>query len=136
MPDRNIAGLRAVRDLIKKSPEKHNQESWVHIPVEMVDLGGGAKALVSCGTSACVAGWAAAIAGAKYIIDEYTDEEDGVYYPGDVQDLAGNKRPIDHFAAEVLGLTSYEAGGLFAAENTRDEVLTMLKRLIKGKSIA
>lgn len=135
MPQRNIAGLRAVRDIIKKSPEKHDQEAWVHVPADLVELEDGGSVLVSCGTQACVAGWAVAIAGGKYVINEYTDTEGEVYYPNFVVDPMGNRHTIEEYGEKVLGLDYFEAAYLFCSSHSREDVLDMLKALIKGKQI-
>ncbi|MBO0676907.1 hypothetical protein JRC04_05480 [Mycolicibacterium sp. S2-37] len=137
MTERNIAALIAVRSLIKNSPDKHDQKQWVNIVPDLVKIDGELK-YATCGTSACVAGWAAAINGAKYLITPFTDfdEDDKVYRPNMVIDKKGQQHCIEDYAQEVLGLTNEEAELLFDGELPRKEVLRLLKRLIKGKKIA
>lgn len=136
MTDRNIVALKAVRDLIKKHPEKHDQEQWVNVPADLVKFNDGGTALATCGTSACVAGWAVAMAGGKYLINRGCHEaREGVYAPHRVVDPVGNAHLIEVYAAKVLGLTDKEADILFEATNSREEVLDMLKALIKGRKI-
>ncbi|MBB3752434.1 hypothetical protein FHT44_004946 [Mycolicibacterium sp. BK634] len=131
---RNIFALRAVRDLIKKSPEKHAQDSWAAIEADQIVFPEGGVAKVSCGTTACVAGWAATLAGAKFLIEE-DDLEDGVYYAEKVEGLDGQTYWVDSYARNVLGLKPSEAGLLFNGDLERKEVLKLLKRLIEGKDI-
>lgn len=131
---RNIFALQAVRDLIKKHPERHDQGHWGAVDASMLETEGPYQ-VASCGSTACVAGWASTLAGAKMLIDPSEHSVRGRYFAERVLTLDGDTPLIGDHAQAVLGLASDEAKILFGAENTREEVLDMLKRLIKGKAI-
>lgn len=136
-PTRNVFALKAVRDLIKKSPAKHDQTNWFSVSSDVVKFEDGSVAKVSCGTTACVAGWASSLAGDVLVIQPHDwDEDEQMFRPSNVQTLEGNTVYIENRGREVLGLTHNEAEYLFDQNRTRAEVLDNLKALIQGQQIA
>lgn len=132
---RNIFALNAVRSLIKASPEKHDQGDWASIDVEQIEVPDGATVRLSCGTTACVAGWAATLAGAKFLFSSDSIDE-GAYHASEVETVDGRVQTVSEHAQKVLGLSYDEASILFDGDLERGEVLDLLKRLVKGKKIA
>ena len=134
--------LTEIRDLIRDHPERHDQNHWVdnifssHVGGNVADLVKFADQDIPespvnpdnpvCGTTACVAGWAAIFGspmGTEIRNGGALYGSDG-HYAGTAQDRAEN----------LLNLDGDQASYLFAAERTRDEVLTALDRLIDDPS--
>lgn len=96
-------------DLINANPDHFDMEYWVEGPnlppaVGLDDLTGEV-----CGTTACFAGWAAALAGYK------------ITGSGSVYNAAGHQVDnIQLFAANLLGIETEEADDLFYVAN--DEI--------------
>lgn len=136
--DRNVFALRAVRDLIKRTPRRHNQTVWAELDYDAVQFDDGDTAYVSCGTSACVAGWAVNLAGAKFVVQRGKEDQDGgrtVYFCSFALTPGGEEQHIETYARQVLGLSEAEAGYLFDGDLERAEVLALLKALVKGDNI-
>lgn len=130
---RNIELLTEVRDLIEADQSKLNMNYWVSIPADTVEFNDGTTAKVSCGTTACIAGWAVQLNGDKLLVNEYSDFEGDKYLAE--QCVARNGRVIDisHRAEKLLGLSNYEADVLFGGTN--EVALPMLNTLINGESL-
>lgn len=136
MPERNIALLTAVRDLIDTTPSAHDQAQWVVIPDSAVTFEPDSKyATVSCASACCVAGHAAMLSGDKALVhtsDRREYKNSIVYSVARVQDANGKTQFIEDRAQELLGLTSEEANYLFLPDWKREYVLEMLNTLIAG----
>ena len=132
---RNIELLTKVRDLVIKTPDRLEMGSWGTVAEDLVEFDDGHKAKVSCGTTACVAGWAVQLHGYKFIVDAENRELDGAYFVTDC--VAGNGRvmDIDEKARKLLGLTPEEADFLFL-DVGNDEVVDVLNDFIAGKTLA
>lgn len=143
---RNIELLTKVRDLVKNEPAKLDMSLWGAVSADLVEFNGGYKARVSCGTTACVAGWAVQLAGDKLLIDEdhydddypklgSEDEYEKVFTVG--QSVAKNGRILDieERARKLLGLTEDETNVLFFAPDGSDGALDLLNTLIAGDDI-
>jgi len=119
----NVDLMLAVRDQVTMHPETHDQFMWAR--------------KTECGTTYCIAGWAAVLSGQQLLWElagEAGDEEAGwIRIIGPRGPTAG--RSISTFARDELGLTPYEAGELFASDLSEDEALAKLDALIeKGKN--
>lgn len=93
-----------VREHIAAHPERHDQASW------------GRKS--RCGTTHCIAGWAAALNGAKL---EWTFA---------LLRTADDQTP-DDYAQKALGLTEDETSGLFYTPHNAT-ALDLLDRMIEA----
>jgi hypothetical protein len=130
--------LTEIRDLIRDHPERHDQGHWVD-NIFSAHVGGNVADLVKfadqdipeypvnpdnpvCGTTACVAGWAAIFGSPMG-----TEIRDGGYLFGSDGHRVGTAQGR---AQDLLDLDGDQASYLFAGERTRDEVLTALDRLI------
>lgn len=136
MPKRNVQLLTKVRDLIKTEPAKLDMGLWGTTPTDVIKFKNG-FAKVSCGTTACIAGWAVQLSGDKLLVREEdlctgweTDETTEVEYC-----IAGNGRSflIDDRAQKLLGLTSDETDVLFMC--TDRQAVEYLGVLISGGDI-
>jgi hypothetical protein len=117
---------RRVAEIIRSRPDEHDQSSWfnsddrVVVPVAEILTGG-------CGTTCCVAGWAAAVAAPEG--SRFTDDDgDCVIYPD------GSRESIENAGIRALGfdLLWPFVPGLFLPTRTRDEVLAELDRIAGG----
>lgn len=104
----NVELAIEVRDLIRVYPERHNQAEWCSDEGKLVTE--------SCDTSACIAGWVAAVKGVT------------------VADLAQQGKEVGSWAAAQLGLTDEEREELFYTWDN-DEALAKLDILIDGGEI-
>jgi hypothetical protein len=118
----NVDLMLAVREQITSHPETHDQTMW------------GRK--TECGTTYCIAGWAAVLSGAEPLWDidiDDTEEAATALHAG-----RGDKpyqRSIRTIAEEALGISYQEAGRLFPGALSRAEALANLDELIeKGKN--
>lgn len=135
----NVALLEQVRDTIADE-DRHEQSIWAKIsravlrrtPDRWADQWGNQFIEVSCPTAACVAGWAASLAGGKMIVPAYVADCESVRGSVEVNDVMvdGRQVPIQSYAQEQLGLTPREANALFAAEWSNQEVLENLDAII------
>jgi hypothetical protein len=102
----NIELLKKTREHILKYPETHDQGSW------------------HCGTTMCIAGHAAILAGAELKKDARWADEIVMY-------VDGERVSAENFAMDQLRMTSADAGYLFyCMDNQRalerlDQVITL-----------
>lgn len=136
MPKRNVELLTKVRDLIKTEPAKLDMGLWGTMPTDVIKFKNG-FAKVSCGTTACIAGWAVQLSGDKLLVREEdlctgweTDETTEVEFC-----VARNGRSflIDDRAQKLLGLVAEEADVLFLCSDS--QAVEYLDRLIAGQDI-
>jgi hypothetical protein len=121
---------RRVAEIIRAHPGMHYQGSWWDAGLQAgeADMLPVARLLASldasrCGTTCCVAGWAAAV----------TAPAGSVFEDSDVRYPDGRNRRIEFAAADALGLdASEETPELFQGWRTRDEVLAELDRIAGG----
>lgn len=109
--------LMQVREKIVNEPEKHEQSRWARAFSDPRKGG-------DCGTAYCVAGWAAVLDGQKLAWIAFGDFWEASVLIGGVG--------ISPYAMETLGLSMNEARRLFAGDNPRTHVLSMLDRLIEA----
>ncbi|AZM51806.1 hypothetical protein DMA15_03740 [Streptomyces sp. WAC 01529] len=103
--------LIKIRDKIREHPEQHDQAHWAR--------------RTSCGTTYCIAGWAAVLSGARLDwSDHWTDQYEGGARADTVNSGA---ETIDDYAQRVLGLDN-EQCALFDTDN--GGALTRLDELI------
>lgn len=135
---RNIELLTKIRDLIVAKPKKLEMGNWGEIKRKKLDLKEGDEARISCGTTHCIAGWAAQLSGDKFIvsIDNLDEDEDGnaTFYPDRVATATGQELSVHDRARDLLGLTGEEAEYLFLSVGNRGAVRA-LDGLIDGRKI-
>jgi hypothetical protein len=117
----NVTLMEEIRQQIMMYPGNHSQLSWAggeslsrKVPVsKLLDLGNH-----PCGTTVCVAGWAAILTAPKkaYVYDNYLWVGRKQYAIGDI-------------AQKAMGLTSAQANWLFNPYRGQDAVLWALKWL-------
>lgn len=115
----NVDLMLAVREQITSHPETHKQEMWA--------------TRTECGTTYCIAGWAAALSGKEMFWEPGRD------WPLEASYLAkpdgGQGVSVDRYARGVLGLDQDEADFLFSGARPESEALAYLDELIeKGKN--
>jgi hypothetical protein len=141
----NTELMAKVRAIIEQHPSRHRQASWVANafditmfrstdPRPIEDLTGLAVTDMPdtpanredpiCGTTACVAGWAAILAAPKGALLNTFD----IVIPGEIVDgkqtyLHGS---ISAYAQDRLGLTDSQATWLFSGYRKREEILNAL----------
>jgi hypothetical protein len=115
--DSSISLIDAVLDIVENHPELHDQSLWVDGLREALE--GGTEP--DCGTTACVAGWAAILSAPAGSRIESTGH---VLLAG--EDIS---RDVEEYAVEALGIS--ESGGvwLFSQLRTRDEITVSLRYL-------
>ena len=104
-PAPNLPLLRKVLEHIDAHPKEWRQDSWAT-----------RTSASACGTAFCLAGHAVVLAGGEL----HWDKELGVASEVTMPD--GSTMSIQKAAADLLGLTSYEALHLFYAKNNRHAV--------------
>lgn len=114
----NVDLLMQVREKIVNEPEKHFQGSWARAESDPREGG-------DCGTAYCVAGWAAVLDGQE--LDWQLGD-----WGGWEADFLKNNRSIWRHAQQALGIGPVEEDILFAGDNSRERVLSMLDRLIEA----
>lgn len=131
---------QAVLDIIRKTPQKWNQEHW-----GKQEETTGAKN--ECGTTACVAGWANLLHGnGMWVKDPRSSFETGwlvteqpkpySWSNSEALDFAAAANGIPVFAAEALGIRdNASANWLFDFLRTRKEVMVALQCLAWGQQI-
>lgn len=124
MPERNVELLEKTMQYIQDHPEQHAQESWMHA--------------TECGTAACFAGWACLLAGLEQVqgtgfATRSTVRSGPLTLTKAYKTNVGEVVSIPSEAAAQLGLTEREAGILFDAGNTVDELKLMVKKLVNGE---
>jgi hypothetical protein len=119
-PVLNIELMERVHQLIQMRPELHDQQTWGRTPSDTPAgiISARAETGEFCGTTACVAGWAA-ILGAP----ENALIHDSAVIIGD--QVFG----VSIYAARLLGLSWDQQTWLFTAAATRERVLWTLKWL-------
>jgi hypothetical protein len=111
-----------VLDKILTHPESHDQAVWtnvwhvfgkVRIDVDTV--------IHTCGTRACIAGWAVIFAlPPEYLVSTYAVYSSSNRHVDDISDVA----------QEALGMTYAQARWLFSSHRTYDEVTYHLRKFI------
>jgi len=107
---------------------RHDAASAYRVPVSALRAMLDAPA-AECGTTCCVAGWAAVVAA----------PDDAVFDGGDVTMPDGGCKSIEDAGAVALGLPvppPWDAPWLFAPDRTRDEVLAALDAIVALDAIA
>lgn len=130
---RNIELLTRVRDYIAVNPQSLDMDIWATLK-DVVEFKDG-QAKVSCGTTACIAGWAVQLAGDKLLVEEpcYPFNEGTVFDIDQCVAKNGRVTHIDDRAQKLLGLTGIEADILFTCDN--DEAIEYLDKLIAGEKL-
>jgi hypothetical protein len=130
----NVELLKKVRDKITSDPEHWNQNFWGILDGEVVERT--RKPLadrtpefeISCGTTACIAGWACILSGEPM---EWRTAAPDYFQPrllSATETVHG--RDVSVRAAELLGLDEIDAGDLFHTYD-HDEALERLNHLIE-----
>lgn len=114
-PEINVPALRELRaTLVKVDPRLHDQTLFYQKK--------------GCGTAMCAAGWTAHLAGYQ---PESGDSTGYWVHP----DRPGRRHEISDLAQGLLGITQWDAwhdepAGLFLADNSHQETLDAIDRLI------
>lgn len=108
--------MLAVREQIREHPEQHDQAYWAQKK--------------DCGTTLCIAGWAAVLSGRQV---EWLDDEDviSVWLEGD-EGLWG--RMIPDAARELLGLDYMESIALFMQRDNAAALELLDRMIVAGKN--
>ena len=126
-----------VAQIIRSRPERWDQASWVNtneseLP-DVFDVTDTLDDLDGCGTTCCVAGWAAFVAAPPGT--RYDAVEAWLILPD------GSQHIIQQYAADALGLDEGDdwddANGMFAlflSRNSSEQVLAELDRIAGGAS--
>lgn len=130
---RNIDLLTQVRDLITAQPEKLDMDRWAVVQPDEVEFTDGTTAKVSCGTTACIAGWAVQLSGHKLLVHQYGKHSDGSFLINSSVAKNGRVVDIEQYGKKLLGLTTEEADELFFCGNSQAPKL--LDTLIAGGDI-
>lgn len=160
---RNTEVILKLLDLITYVPRAHDQSLWASIKVSRDDFSDlpedtkvpdwadpdylnnfqVAKDFIpglSCGTTACVAGWTALLSGAKPILTNDAVERNLRDTENEIQIstvLTKDNKFVDieDYAQKVLGITSDEALHLFSESRQRPTLIQLLTDLANGKKI-
>lgn len=136
--ERNKALIRKVRNIVKNHPDRHNQEVWYTSKFDARNLYRASveklrkyatKPLPAeqampdgyCGTTACVAGWAAILSAPR---GTTLDGVEGLILPD------GEGIDVQEYAAEQMGLDWDESDYLFHSARTREEILSNLDAML------
>lgn len=150
MPQRNIELLKKVREEVRRDQRRKNKRvamaDWFRFPVlrEKAD-----QTLVitvddvpnSCGTTACVAGWAALLHGDKIVfeipsqtyIEAYCTPSSTLTYSAIIARNGVRMPSMQDRGQKLLGLTWQEADFLFTRPD--DQALWALNKFIAGWSL-
>lgn len=134
----NVPLLEAVRDMVAaENGLRHEQGLWASIKTgdrkvldTFVNDTGERFVKVSCPTTACVAGWAATLSGAKLLVEAFDYQDHSTVSASAVLTPEGDVRAISGYARQRLGLTIEEADALFCGSGTTEEVLEALDDII------
>lgn len=122
--------VRTIKDIVIEHPENHDQEFWIENNewTHVSEFTGTTLKTVDCGTTMCVAGWAATLAGYAW------DGNAGVFPRGN----AAYVRPVSEVAFDLLygeveakdpNAADNDAWALFYEAQTQEEVLEGLDSL-------
>ena len=132
-PLRGLALLDATLHFIEEHPEAYDQSVWGELPSDYCASASvpDAEDPMPCGTTACLAGWAAYLGGARIT----WDPDDGTMY--------ANKNYVRATAADFLGIPFRKAiwrdgpyttdrPGLFAADNSLTDLHALRDAIAEG----
>lgn len=124
----NVDLARQTLQEIRDHEDRWNQHQWI----ELQDSSDPA-----CGTTLCFAGFAACLAGAKFVpVEKVTDNGELAYYyqPPRVITPEGDDRHVEAYAADVLGLDPSEAHSIFYfTVNDIDALTERVEQVIAGE---
>lgn len=123
MANRDLAKL--ILEQLEEKPHTHNQQYWFRKDrsgASVDTLMPGER--VECGTTLCVAGWAAYMNG--YMLTSYEKGITTATLP------FGPQRQVPDVAQELLGISEMDAYILFHNTNN-DEAIMALEQLVNGK---
>lgn len=101
---RNAELFRKIADQIRREPESHDQDDW-----------GYRDPNTSCGTRACIAGWAVALGDGFFPTDEI-DLGAGSYVWRSASGETFYEKDVSSRAIDLLGITPMESVNLFSEE--------------------
>jgi len=137
--------LAATMSHIEANPERHNQSDWMRVGM-------------SCGTAACLAGWAVLLSGVPIDPDSAElassfsrnqrwavriDDGKPVLVERSLMNWEEENRleadgvlmGIGSYATDLLGLSGYNASVLFCSSNTREELRGMVDTLLEDPGV-
>ena len=129
---------------IVAQPDRYDQGTWQTIDATHPELlsqlkEGGGAAEVTCSTTGCVAGTAAALAGDRscvHPLDRTTRDGRRIYMISEVITAAGRRYTIRDRGQQLLGLSDDDAAWLFAGHRVLPEVVNALAELAEGKPLS
>jgi hypothetical protein len=86
-----------------------------------------------CGTARCFAGWAVEAARARWAYGEEDDMD--TYGLGLVEDELGGYSHVAAWAQAALGLTPFQAGELFNATNTLEDIRNLVDVILSANRV-
>jgi hypothetical protein len=110
----NVPLLRKVLTHIEEHPDEHDQAQWA--------------VRTGCGTAYCFAGWAAVMSGAELDWRHAGVDEHG-RPTTDSCEVDGQRRYIEGYAKDQLGLSYNDANDLFAWRNSRERLREVAERI-------
>jgi hypothetical protein len=110
----NVPLLRKVLTHIEEHPDEHHQAQWA--------------VRTGCGTAYCFAGWAAVMSGAELDWDRSGVDAQGRPVTGRCE-VDGQRRYIEVYAKDQLGLSYDDANDLFAWGNSREMLREVAERI-------
>lgn len=136
---RNYLALYGLHAFLKENEELHNQVVWGYMESAAETVEGVARAIsgdvFSCGTTACVAGWASLLSGDRPEECDLNPIGGKHWVFSSVITPNGDRQDIPDRAAEILGIGEDLAEALFYGVNLpHKSVLHALKMLMHGKS--
>ena len=136
----NTKAARKVRDLIVRENKAHEQRTYTDVSLPASVKEHEAKDYfnnqsigerISCGTTACVAGWTSFICGDK-VGDMSAYSNGGGYYVESVVRPNGSRTHIANSARLHLGISAALADLLFDGNKSHDVVVVALTMLAEG----
>jgi hypothetical protein len=146
-PTPNLPLLHKVAEHIDNDPNSWNQKVWFSIDLSSVEIfvvepTQELQGVEKCGTAACVAGWALTLGGKEEDQPNVSDSQIRsqlrlmAAFPSGSETCASASftkegTSIPRAAQELLGLTDYEAEGLFRSENSRADLEYWFKAIAR-----
>lgn len=150
--------LLKVFNFIAENPDRHNQGSWGEVTAQLLaelmptDMTQGEDAdeftrhymkvtrqptvEITCGTTACVAGWTCLLAGDDFVIEADDDELANLKGKLDIEYVISRdnvQHTVGGRAMDLLGLDSDQADMMFDGNNSRSYLRAMVLALLNNE---
>ncbi|AGM12837.1 hypothetical protein PBI_DUMBO_96 [Mycobacterium phage Dumbo] len=128
--------IQDLRDKLVAERDLHKQGTWGRVAPEAVNLNDEGFATVTCHTAACAAGHTCLVAGDQFLVRDIDyNSFYGAYSVEKVLTADGDVRYIDSRARELLGISPFEEGVLFAAHHSHEQTIHLLDQLLADEDI-